>query len=95
MNKVECWPCEEAKQVIDLTGFSNFSSVYYYGGIPFLVKVSWELETSFSSTEGKGVFVLKLFFSRFPELQKARRALWREYTWRMKNYFPLLSWYQM
>ncbi|CAL8104876.1 unnamed protein product [Orchesella dallaii] len=38
MNDVSCWPCENARHVIDLTGFSNFTSGYYHSGIPFVVK---------------------------------------------------------
>lgn len=36
----DCWPCETARNIVDLTGFSNFSQVYHDSGIPFIVKVS-------------------------------------------------------
>lgn len=37
--ELECWPCESVRHVMDLTGFSNFSSAYHLSGVPFVVKV--------------------------------------------------------
>lgn len=49
MTNIDCWPCETARSIIDLTGFSNFSAAYYGSGIPFVVKDSFpaamELDT--------------------------------------------------
>lgn len=36
---MSCWPCENVRTMLDLTGFSNFTSKgYYQSGVPFIVR---------------------------------------------------------
>lgn len=39
VGELECWPCQGVRHVLDLTGFTNFSSAYHDSGVPFVVKV--------------------------------------------------------
>jgi len=60
MDNLECWPCESARHVIDLTGFSNFSSAYHHSGIPFIVKDAMKTEVGFDN--------LRTIYAENPEL---------------------------
>lgn len=37
---LDCWPCEDIRTLVDLTGFRNFSDDYVYNEKPFIVRVS-------------------------------------------------------
>lgn len=37
---LDCWPCEDVRTLVDLTGFRNFSDDYVYNEKPFIVRVS-------------------------------------------------------
>lgn len=48
---LSCWPCENVNTVIDVTGFRNFSEVYYHNGTPFIVKDASNTEISFTTLQ--------------------------------------------
>lgn len=36
--RLECWPCEDVRTVVDLTGLHNYSKAYLANGKPFIVR---------------------------------------------------------
>lgn len=46
---IDCFPCQDVQQVLDLTGFTNFSELYQQGGTPFLVQDAIVTEVSITN----------------------------------------------
>ncbi|XP_054721812.1 uncharacterized protein LOC129231507 [Uloborus diversus] len=44
---LDCWPCEDVRTLVDLTGFHNYSSDYVYNEQPFVVRDSIKRTVSF------------------------------------------------
>ncbi|XP_035223060.1 uncharacterized protein LOC118195836 [Stegodyphus dumicola] len=45
---LDCWPCEDVRTLVDLTGFNNYSNDYVYNEQPFIVKDSLNIPVSFN-----------------------------------------------
>lgn len=48
---LDCWPCEDVRTLVDLTGFRNFSDDYVYNEKPFIVRDSLKQEVSFQDLQ--------------------------------------------
>uniref|UniRef100_A0A131Z3D9 Uncharacterized protein n=1 Tax=Rhipicephalus appendiculatus TaxID=34631 RepID=A0A131Z3D9_RHIAP len=46
MNESECWPCENFKSIVDLTGHPNIAQSYVWSLMPFVVKDALKLNIS-------------------------------------------------
>ncbi|CAL1269691.1 unnamed protein product [Larinioides sclopetarius] len=44
---LDCWPCEDIRTLVDLTGFPNYSSNYVFNEQPFIVRDSLQRIVSF------------------------------------------------
>ncbi|XP_046393999.1 uncharacterized protein LOC124161837 [Ischnura elegans] len=49
---LDCWPCEQVRSVLDLSGLKNFTEYYHHSGIPFVVKDAVDTECSLETLQG-------------------------------------------
>ncbi|KAG8223556.1 hypothetical protein J437_LFUL004430 [Ladona fulva] len=51
VQNLDCWPCEQVRSVLDLSGLKNFTEYYHHSGIPFVVKDALSQDSSLETLQ--------------------------------------------
>ncbi|XP_071452650.1 uncharacterized protein [Hetaerina americana] len=68
VQNLDCWPCEQVRSVLDLSGLKNFTEYYHHSGIPFVVKDAVDTECTLERLQGLFVENRDVFLRDAPSI---------------------------